>query len=279
VIVDVQRLGPSTGSPTKGADGDIQFLRWGNSGGLPVVVLAPSSVEDCHSLTVEAFNLADTYRCPVFLAANKEIAMTRETVDISGLKTPEIRNRKMADDQHGFLPFGVSGNRLVPDFLPIGSRTPVRQTSSTHGPDGYISTDPEAIGRAQARRMKKLRDAVESFTFYDWLPAAGARTLLICYGVTGRAARRAVEELLKENVPVSLLLLKTLWPVPEHLLRDLCSKHERVVVVEMNLGQYVREIERLAPGRKVSFSGRMDGELIAPGEIKEALRKETLLHG
>ena len=279
VIVNVQRLGPSTGSPTKGADGDIQFLRWGSSGGLPVVVLAPSNVSDCHTLTVEAFNLAEVYRCPVFLAANKEIAMTRETVDLSGLKTPEIRNRKLADDQQEFWLFGASGNRLVPDFLPVGSKTPVRQTSSTHGPDGYITTDPEVIARAQVRRMKKLLDAVESFAFYEWLPAAGAKTLLICYGVTGRAARRAVEELCGENVPVSLLLLKTLWPVPERLIGDLCSKHERIVVVEMNLGQYVREVERLAPDKRVVFSGRMDGELIEPGEIKDALRKEALRHG
>ena len=79
VIVDVQRLGPSTGSATKGADGDIQFLQWGNSGGMPVIVLAPTDVKDCYELTVQAFNLAERYRCPVFVAANKEISMTRET--------------------------------------------------------------------------------------------------------------------------------------------------------------------------------------------------------
>mgnify|MGYP000001715265 CR=1 FL=1 len=85
VIVDVQRLGPSTGSATRGADGDIQFLRWGNSGGLPVIVLAPVDVKDCYFLTMQAFNLAETFRCPVFIASNKEIAMTRENVDIIGL--------------------------------------------------------------------------------------------------------------------------------------------------------------------------------------------------
>ena len=65
VIVDVQRLGPSTGSATKGVDGDIQCLQWGNSGGLPVIVLAPVDVKDCYALTMHAFNLAEQYRCPV----------------------------------------------------------------------------------------------------------------------------------------------------------------------------------------------------------------------
>lgn len=81
VIIDVQRLGPSTGSATKGADGDIQFLQWGNSGGFPVIVLAPVDVKDCFVLTMQAFNLAEQFRCPVFVAANKEISMTRETFD------------------------------------------------------------------------------------------------------------------------------------------------------------------------------------------------------
>ena len=81
VIVDVQRLGPSTGSATRGADGDVQFMRWGNSGGLPVIVLAPVDVADCFVLTMHAFNLAEEFRCPVFIASNKEIAMTKESFD------------------------------------------------------------------------------------------------------------------------------------------------------------------------------------------------------
>jgi 2-oxoglutarate/2-oxoacid ferredoxin oxidoreductase subunit alpha len=90
VIVDVQRLGPSTGSATRGADGDIQFIRWGCSGGLPVIVLAPVDVRDCFTLTMQAFNLAEEYRCPVFLASNKEIGMTKESVDMDALSPPPV---------------------------------------------------------------------------------------------------------------------------------------------------------------------------------------------
>ena len=126
VIVDVQRLGPSTGSATKGADGDIQFLQWSNSGGLPVIVLAPVDVKDCYELTVQAFNLAEQYRCPVFIAANKEISMTRETFSIDELSLPPIVERRKADPGSPFIPFGVSGNRQVPDFLPIGGDRLVR---------------------------------------------------------------------------------------------------------------------------------------------------------
>ncbi len=274
VVVDVQRLGPSTGSATKGADGDIQFLRWGNSGGLPVIVLAPSDVAECFVLTMEAFNLAETYRCPVFLAANKEIAMTRETVDLSRLKLPEIRNRKTADESKPFLPFGVSNSQTVPDFSPIGGKTLVRQTSSTHGPDGYITADPDTISRTMDRLTRKLRNAVDSFALYDWRPATGAKTLLITYGVTSRAAGDAIKELREEKTPVAHLSLKILWPVPEGRIREICSGYERVVVAEMNLGQYAREIERLFPNRKIEFVGQMNGELISPEQIREAILNE-----
>ena len=223
VIIDVQRLGPSTGSATKGADGDIQFLQWGNSGGLPVIVLAPVNVKDCYVLTMHAFNLAEKYRCPVFLAANKEISMTRETVELEELDIPPIAERKMADEDGDFLPFATKDDQLVPDFLPIGSNTLVRQTSSTHGPDGYITTDPEQIEKMQERLDAKIKTGISQFTFYDEYVVPGADTLVIVYGVTARAAKMAVKELQQSDKPASLLILKTLWPVPEALIREKAS--------------------------------------------------------
>ncbi|MEE4243444.1 MAG: 2-oxoacid:acceptor oxidoreductase subunit alpha, partial [Desulfopila sp.] len=136
VIVNVQRLGPSTGSATKGADGDIHFMRWGNSGGLPVIVLAPVDVIDCYTLTIHAFNLAERYRCPVFLASNKEIGLTRESVDPAGLDVPVIQERKGFDGEGSYQPFLAPAGADVPDFLAIGETVLVRQTSSTHGKDG-----------------------------------------------------------------------------------------------------------------------------------------------
>jgi len=272
VIIDVQRLGPSTGSATKGADGDIQFLQWGNSGGLPVIVLAPVNVKDCYVLTMHAFNLAEKYRCPVFLAANKEISMTRETVELEELDIPPIAERKMADEDGDFLPFATKDDQLVPDFLPIGSNTLVRQTSSTHGPNGYITTDPEQIEKMQERLDAKIKTGISQFTFYDEYVVPGADTLVIVYGVTARAAKMAVKELQQSDKPASLLILKTLWPVPEALIREKASPYRRVVMAEMNLGQYVRELQRVLPGKKIDFLGRMNGELIKPGQIMEGIQ-------
>ncbi|WP_054702839.1 pyruvate flavodoxin/ferredoxin oxidoreductase, partial [Desulfosarcina cetonica] len=184
VIVNVQRLGPSTGSATKGADGDIQFMRWGSSSGLPVIVLAPVNAADCYCLTVHAFNLAEQYRCPVFLASNKEIAMTRESVDLDAIDLPAIVTRKAADPGNPFLPFATASDDGVPDFLPIGDTTLVRQTSSTHGANGYITVDPDEINAFQVRLQKKLTAHVDEFTFFDQDLDPQADTLLVAYGVT-----------------------------------------------------------------------------------------------
>jgi 2-oxoglutarate ferredoxin oxidoreductase subunit alpha len=271
VIVDVQRLGPSTGSATRGADGDIQFLRWGNSGGLPVIVLAPVDTNDCYTLTLHAFNLAEEFRCPVFIASNKEIAMTRESIDIDTLEKPEVINRESPPSGQPFRPFGVSPDRTVPYFLPIGSDTLVRQTSSTHGPDGYITTDYEVIAGNQERLQKKLTSQVDRFSFYQTWESENTDTLLLTYGVTARAARDVYNRLKNRAHPISLLVLKTLWPAPEMIIKKYARRYRRIIVVEMNLGQYVREIERILPDKRVEFLGQMDGRLITPRRIEEVI--------
>ncbi len=274
VIVDVQRLGPSTGSATRGADGDINFLRWGSSGGLPVIVLAPVDVNDCFTLTMHAFNLAEKFRCPVFIASNKEIGMTRESIDLDGLDLPEIISRTPAPSNQPFQPFQTDNGQTVPDFLPIGDNTLVRQTSSTHGPHGYITTDPDEIARNQNRLKKKLLSTIDHFTFHEMFNMDTADTLLITYGVSARAAKAVYNQQRRTRNPVSLLVLKTLWPIPEHFIQQVARSVNRVVVVEMNMGQYVREIKRILPDKQIDFLGQMDGRLIAPDQITEAINSE-----
>lgn len=276
VIVDVQRLGPSTGSATKGADGDIQFMRWGNSGGLQVIVLAPVDAGDCYRLTFEAFNLAERYRCPVFIAANKEVGMTAESVDLAALTPGQPVDRNYAPPFQEYLPFQPGENGMVPDFLPIGGNVLVRQTSSTHGPNGYITGDRQVIRASQERLQGKLEETVAGFSFYDLDDWPDAQRLLITYGVTARTAKAALALLREKGVAVSLLVLKTLYPVPEELLRNTIVRFRRVIVIEMNMGQYVFEIERISGNVPVLRYGCMDGALISPETIVEVVGNEDL---
>ncbi len=272
VIVDVQRLGPSTGYATKGADGDIEFLRWGNSGGVPGIVLAPVDARDCYTLTVHAFNLAESFRCPVFLASSKEIGMTRESLDFDSLEKPTLVQRSPSPEGVPYVPFRPAPGSDVPYFAPIGGTTVSRQTSSMHSEDGYITADPAAISNQVKRLYRKVTARVDSFSFHRTEPVEGSDTLLLTYGVTSRAARQACRELCRQGKPVSLAVLLTLFPVPENLIRRLAADSKRVLVVEANLGQYVREIERVLKDKDIDFVGEMDGRLISPEQIKEAIR-------
>lgn len=272
VIVDVQRLGPSTGSATRGADGDVQFLRWGNSGGLPVIVLAPTDVADCYPVTMQAFNLAEEYRCPVFIASNKEIAQTRESVDFPALERIAPIWRRTAPDGQAYWPFRPAPDSDVPYFLPIGAPTLARQTSSTHGEDGYITTSPAAIQAVIDRLDRKLKANVHRFSYYFIEGPTDPDVLVVTYGVTARAARTACRDLQAQGRKVGLLVLKTLWPVPVEVISRAAAAATRVIVAEMNMGQYVREIDRLLKTKKVDFVGGMNGKLISPMQIKEAIR-------
>ena len=105
VIVDVQRMGPATGGATTVAQGDVQFLRWGTSGGYPVIVLSPTNVQECYSLTCRAFDLSERFRIPVFLATDKETALTLMTVETDKFERGMVRERKTASNEEIFIPY------------------------------------------------------------------------------------------------------------------------------------------------------------------------------
>ena len=144
-----------------------------------------------------------------------------------------------------------------------------RQTSSMHGPDGYLTVDPEVIAANQERLHNKLIRAVDTFTFYDLQEEPDARILLITYGITARSVLAAAKSLSRSGTPVSVLTLKTLWPLPVDLIKKTAASYQQMVVVEMNLGQYVHDIRGIITDRPVKFLGQMDGSLITPAQIEE----------
>ena len=116
--------------------------------------------------------------------------------------------------------------------------------------------------------------AVDQFSFHEVYHSKDADTLLIAYGVSARAAKAVFKAQKRQGKPISLLILKTLWPVPENVIRQAARNARRIAVVEMNLGQYVREIKRILPDTPVAFCGQMDGRLITPARITETITNE-----
>jgi len=278
VIVDVQRLGPATGGATTVGQGDVQFVRWGCSGGYPIIALAPSSLTECRDVTERAFRLAERFRCPAFILADKELVLTLATEErsvpaVASSGAEAARRDEPAPPRIGFRPYRYDPPDEVPPLAPFGGPELVRFTGSSHDERGFLSKDPATVGALNRHLQEKIERHVDEIAWLRVDRDAGATTLVLAYGVTAGAAREAVARARADGARLSGATLLSLWPVPERALEEAWAGVERVVVAELNLGDYRREIERLARGRfEVVGVNRVDGELISPEQILEAAR-------
>jgi 2-oxoglutarate ferredoxin oxidoreductase subunit alpha len=268
VIIDCQRMGPATGAATTGAQSDTQFLRWGTSGGFPVIVLAPLDILDCYHLTRHAFNLAERFRVPVFVAADKEMVAAVATVECGAFAEIPIRERRAASEQEAYVPYRVKESSDVAPMSAMGGPHIVRMTTSSHDEYGNLTKSPDALDRLNRHLMEKIEKHASEIALTRADIEEGAETLIISYGITAQSMFAAVELARERGIKVSALGIQTLWPVPEKAIRKVMKKAKRVFVPELNFGQYRREIERLAqPQQEIIGINRVDGGLITPDDI------------
>ena len=282
VIVDVQRMGPATGGATTIAQGDLQFIRWGTSGGYPVIALCPTTAADCYTLTMRAFDLAERFRCPVFVLTDKEVVSTMDTVDASAFTPISVRERPTAEPECLFEPCDYPAPDDNVPMSPFGGPHLLRFTTSTHDERGYLTKVPTKVERLNQHLIDKIVQHQDEIDLVREDPQEDAQVLLISYGITARAAQEAVVEARASGYKVSALTLLSLWPIPEQAIRRAAEGTSRIVVAELNSGQLRREIERLfcAPSDGAPIEGsltgskpevvgvhRIDGELITPQQI------------
>ncbi len=270
VIVNVQRQGPATGAATKGAEGDILFTRWCTSGGQPMIVLSPATVAEAYELTYRAFNLAEKYRVPVFLLTNKEVCVTRESVDLERVELPQLVDRTRVATGRPCLPYRFKDLQEAPEFADRGGDQITRFTTSSHDEAGYLTSSPEVIQRMIDHYAAKIESAEEDIALVKRNIEADAETLIISYGITSRSVAVAVKKMREQRYKVSSLTVQSLYPVPRAIISKALVGIKRVIVPEMNMGQYIQEIQRLIPaGVKVVGVNKMDTTLISPDEIIE----------
>jgi 2-oxoglutarate ferredoxin oxidoreductase subunit alpha len=272
VILLAQRLGPATGSATTGAQGDLTLLQGTLSGGYSLPTLCISNFDDCWNLPAEAVKLAVTLRTPVVLLTSKEMVMTRMSYDWSEL--PEIvpAERNYYEGTAPYMPYSPRDD-LVSDFLPVGqNQHQVRLTASTHDQSGIIQDIlPEAIDNTK-RLQAKLELHLDTYTFFELDEEDGAETLIVSYGITAQASREAVNLLRGSGKKVSLLVAKTLLPVPDTYLAA-CDRYDKVVVAEENLNGRLRYLLYGARGRTGVTGVNGIAKMISPLQIVEEVLK------
>ena len=262
VIVNVQRGGPSTGQPTMGAQGDMMQCRFGSHGDYSVIALCPASVQEMYELTARAFNLADTYRVPVFLMADEVVGHMREKIVIPD-SVEQVSRKELA---RGTLPFKADSDR-IPGFPQFGRGYGVHVTGLTHDERGYpCATNPKVHEALVMRLVDKIESARREIADYDILNP-DAEQVFITYGAPVRTVQQVMHDHPGKNI--GFLRLRTVWPFPEFALGEF-RQARHFLVPEMNLGQIAREIERHVKVPVISLP-KLGGELHTPAELLAAL--------
>jgi 2-oxoglutarate/2-oxoacid ferredoxin oxidoreductase subunit alpha len=274
VIINVMRGGPSTGMPTRPAQGDIMQARWGSHGDHPIIVVAPASVQEIYTETVRAFNLAEEFRTPVIVLYDEVVAHLMEMVEIPAPESIVRADRKWADaSAANYVPYAETPD-LIPPMSRPGDGHRVHVTGLTHTPDGFPTQKPDLADKALRRILDKIEKHRKRIEKIEAIETGDADVLIVAVGIVARAARSAVQSLRAEGVKVGLIRPVTLWPFPESAVRAAAKKARVVLVPEMNTGQLVREVERLSddPAKVVGLH-RVDGEPISPADIVAKIRE------
>lgn len=267
VVVDVQRAGPSTGQATRPAQGDFMQARWGAHGDYEIIVISPWSVQEVYEETIRAFNLADRFRVPVILLLDEAVGHLRENMVVG----EQVKvYRRVRDTSRA--PFGEAE---VPPMPTLGDGARLLVTGSTHDAWGYRRTmSPEAQSQLITRFVDKIlhhREEVEHTSTY-FCDEQELDMLLVAFGFSARSALGAVRRAREAGVAAGLLRLTTLWPFPGETLRQLATRAQHILVPELNRGQMLREVQRVAPS--AVGHNRTDGEVITPLELWEHMREE-----
>jgi 2-oxoglutarate ferredoxin oxidoreductase subunit alpha len=271
VIVDVQRCR----GENYATQADVMQARWGAAGDHEMIVLAPSSVQELFDFTIRAFNLAEKYRMPVIVLSETTIALMRENLVIPEPDQIEIYSRvKPTVPRDQFIPYAAAPDG-VPPLPSFGDGYRILHSINPHDEMGDIHWKPEVFEKLYERITNKVianyADIVKTEAYY----LDDATIGLIAYGSESRSALEAVKQARSKGVKAGLLKLSTIWPVPEKEIRELARQCDVVFAVEMNIGKYAREIERVSAGAcEVARITKNRGLVHTTGEILDGMENK-----
>ena len=270
LIILSQRLGPSTGSATTGAQGDLLLLRSSISGGFPIPVFCPSSFEDAWFLTHKAIETSFKLRCPVVLLTSKEMVMTNKSFDTGELVPLKKLYWTAPDEMEKYQSYYTNG-KMVPDFIPLGNNQhQVRINASTHDYTGLIRKTTPAAMQNTKRLYEKVIQQAKDFTFYEFQDSDKHDILLVSYDITAEAVRESFNLLHAKQKNVSYLIVKTLIPVANEI-SEIVSSFQKVFIIEENLTGLLAELYFGNNIPKNIFRINKIGEMINPQEIVEEI--------
>ncbi|MBM6628520.1 2-oxoacid:acceptor oxidoreductase subunit alpha [Mammaliicoccus vitulinus] len=278
VIVNTQRGGPSTGLPTKQEQSDLMQMIYGTHGDIPKIVLAPTSASDAFYLTVEAFNLAEEYQCPVILLSDLQLSLGKQTVESLDYDKIEIRRGALVEDgldsqedKAYFKRYALTDSGISPRVLP-GTKGGIHHvTGVEHNEEGKPSESAENRQQQMDKRMRKtaqllIDEPVESNEKYD-----EADILYVGFISTAGAIDEAITRLDHQGAKVNHIQIRQLHPFPSDVVQEAFNKAKKVVVAEHNYQGQLSNIIKMNINHqnKIINQTKYDGTPFLPHEIED----------
>lgn len=237
IICDIQRGGPSTGMPTNIEQSDLFIACYGSHGDAPRVVLAPSNVEDCFYMAIEAANIANKYNVPVFILSDQAIATRIEAFSEPNLEkvcqdlSPDLT--PVADHK----PYDLAAadgvvKRVVPGTQILSGKYPIA-TGLEHDELGHPTGSPKLHMAMTAKRRKKLQALAATLPVPKVYGPPEGNILLVGWGSTEGTIREAVDRARAAGDSISGLTMRHMNPFPNGL-ENIFSGFHHVLVVETN---------------------------------------------
>lgn len=252
VLLNIMRGGPGLGGILPAQSDYFQAVKAGGHGDYHLIVLAPASVQEAVDLMILAFDLADKYRNPVMLIGDGMIGQMMESVEF-----PEKYREQNDPNAVNWSLTGAKGRkaRIIKSLF----------------------LDPQKLEDNSFLLADKYKEIKKNEIRYELYKVSDKNRILIAaYGTMARICQTAIDEMEDEGISIGLFRPISLYPFPEKAIHDEAVKKniERVLTIEMSIGQMVEDIERCVQGRKpVDFFGRTGGIVPTPNEVKDKIRE------
>ncbi|MFI8574604.1 2-oxoacid:acceptor oxidoreductase subunit alpha [Rossellomorea aquimaris] len=278
VVVDTQRGGPSTGLPTKQEQSDLMAMIYGTHGEIPKIVLAPSTVQEAFYDTVEAFNLAEEYQCPVIILSDLQLSLGKQSVEPLDYSKVEIRRGKLVGNESElseleakkyFKRFEVTEDGVSPRVIP-GMKNGIHHvTGVEHDETGKPSESPVNRQAQMDKRMRKVESIRFNNPIHTYAPHEEADLLLVGFNSTRGVIEEAMERLEADGLKVNHAHIRLIHPFPADELEPLMQSAKKVVIIEHNAtGQLANIIKmNVGYGNKITKMTKYDGTPYLPNEI------------
>jgi 2-oxoglutarate/2-oxoacid ferredoxin oxidoreductase subunit alpha len=282
VVVECQRVGPSTGEPTKNEQSDLNHVVFASHGEFPRLVIAPATPNECFYITSQAMNLAEKYQLPVFLLLDQALCQNSVSIEPFDLHAISIDRGKLASEEdlsrfpvykrYEFTEDGISWRSFPSEE---GGQSQV--TGNEHNEFGAVSTDRTNRLRMMRKRMSKMELAKKDLPNGNNFGPKSAKIGIIGFGSTFGPIVESMVQLSDKGIEVRFHQIRTIWPLLEDDLHDFVDRLERVFVVENNYsGQLASLIGRSLgdSSGKIESITKFDGSSFKPKEIAGAIISE-----